>query len=75
MGVTPDDHLDLRRPVQAARLDVPTGLGQHGMSGGGETHCVAQAGARREANPRVMGEAEQVEHPGSGYQLGSGGGG
>ena len=68
-----DDDGDLRRPVQAAGLDVPAFLRENGVARRRQPDGVAQPGARRQADARVPRQPEELEHPGSGRFLCRGG--
>lgn len=63
MRLVADEHLDLRRSVQAARFDVPADAVKQGMSGGGYAHGNAQAGSRRQAVAGAGRDAKEILHP------------
>lgn len=69
MGLLADHHPDLRRPVQAARLHVPTGPGQHRVARGGQPDRVAQPRAGGKPDAGIGWESQKVEYPPAGHQL------
>ncbi len=70
MRLVTDEHTDLRRAVQSARLDVPAGAPEHRVACGRQAHRIADSGAGRQAEARVSRQVQQLEHPRTGDLLG-----
>ena len=63
MGLRPDEQRDLRRPIEAARLDIPAHPSEHGMAGRSKGDHVGQASTAGQAEAGVRGQAQEFQQP------------
>jgi hypothetical protein len=55
--------------LQSRRLDIPTGVGEDAVTGGGEAGEVGHHPARDEPDRRVVRQVQEVEDPSAGDLL------
>ena len=57
------DHAHARSPLQAARLDIPSGTAQDFMPRGGETGEVRHVAAGHESDAGIERKPQELQHP------------
>jgi len=60
------DHPYVRATEETMLLDVPTGIGQHVVSGGSKRHCIGALRASHKAERCAGGQAQQLVEPTAG---------